>query len=398
MILDYKTWKRIFEADTSSVASVTKEVADFLRKEHKNLYVIEDFETIKRENEPLQVGCLIFDGEGKSVRLNFTEKGKLFSADFWKPSSGKPVSTSYFKDDDMSIVLPIVLKLFNDPSTVTIEEKIDNEQVTVISPKEEKATEKEDEVKIEGGYEISDPDTIFDDMKKYVNMVIDGEMFALIISGQSGVGKSFKTKKFLEERNLVKDRDYVVYKSKASAAGLYMLLYENNGKIILLDDIDSVFDSKDAINTLAGALDTEKNREISWAVARPIGANGQDIPKKFIFTGKVIFLTNVPLRKIDPKIRGRCFSLEVALGKDDMIQYMYSLIDDVKSASGAEIPTHVREHGMQLLAQAASELTSVELNLRTLIKAIAIVNICKGNDEIALRMIKQQCRKPNEKK
>ena len=73
-----------------------------------------------------------------------------------------------------------------------------------------------------------------------------------------------------------------------------------------------------------------------------------------------------------------------------MISRMWSLLPTVEIPSGATVKGTVRDKAMNILTQAAEEAKDVELSMRTLLKAIAIVNNVPS-DEIAKRMIKQQC-------
>jgi DNA polymerase III delta prime subunit len=398
MPIDFYTWKSLLEGKDTAKSRI-QTIVDFLEKrEGDKVFFIDDFEEIRREGEPNQKCALLFTKAGKSVRLNFTQSGQLYSADFWKPSSKKPVATAYFKEKTIEEALPILTKLFHDPEMQRLEES--NEVVQIVRPKQEseandaiKNAEKKLKKKYEGDYELQDPETIFEDMKEYINMVVDGKMYAAVFSGQPGTGKSYRTKKYLEERGLKKGKDFIWYKARATAVGLYKLLYENRDKIIVLDDLDSVHKDTTAINVLAGVLDTQKERTVDWQTGPPVKDDkGELIPRSFTFVGKVFFLTNYPLRKIDPKLISRCFKLEIAFSREDMIQLMWSIIDDLQSAAGEPIATSIKERAMELLSKASSEEEEVELSLRTLIKAAAIIETVGSNEETALRMIAQQCR------
>jgi replication-associated recombination protein RarA len=98
----------------------------------------------------------------------------------------------------------------------------------------------------------------------------------------------------------------------------------------------------------------------------------------------------LPRKKIDAAIRSRSFSLEIALSKDDMISRMWSLLNKVEIPSGAIVGGYLREKAMDMIVAASEQDDNVELNMRTLIKAIVIVNKVK-NDDTAMRLIRQQC-------
>ena len=64
--------------------------------------------------------------------------------------------------------------------------------------------------------------------------------------------------------------EFVHFKGRATAAGLFVTLYENCDKIIILDDCDSVFKDADAVNILKGALDSYDTRNISYITTKPL--------------------------------------------------------------------------------------------------------------------------------
>ena len=392
--MKYATWNKINEAfSEGKIGEAAESIKKQLEEETgKKLFLIPDLETFTRPNEPLQKGYLISSDELKSIRLNFTEENKLYSVDIWKPESKSPDLTVYVNDLPLDQALVKISALYKNPSKASISE----EEAELIVTKPVATQEGDPKVKKidqEAEYEFADPDVVFDDLVTYIEMVIRGEMNSLLLTGQAGVGKTFLVTRTLQENGLKRNEDYFKVTGKTTAAGMFMTLYEYNGKIILFDDCDSVFKDDNAINVLKGALDTAKQREISWNSAVPLKtADKRAVPKKFDFTGKVIFISNIARKKIDSAIRSRAFMLEIALTKDDMISRMWSLLPKVEIPSGAVIKGTMKDKAMNLLTAAADEADDVELSLRTLLKAIAIVNTV-SSEATAKRMIKQQCSK-----
>jgi hypothetical protein len=77
-----------------------------------------------------------------------------------------------------------------------------------------------------------------------------------LICGGSGLGKSFLIEDILEnDFGLKRDLDFIVYKGSMTEAGLYKVLAKYHDKIIVLDDCDSVWGDKNAINMLKGGLE-----------------------------------------------------------------------------------------------------------------------------------------------
>jgi hypothetical protein len=403
---DWKALKIINENLTiSALKSRGEKIRDRIERDEENdftkLYVLPDFDTFERENEPLQQSILFTDKNIRTFRFNYTTKGELYSVDFWKPTSKHNSDiTMYVTDPDMEDIFYLVPQIAKNPSknvnvnallakrslvesSKKLEIKIEDSKPTkeIVDPAVKKAEKDMDE------YDFSDPETIFEDLKTYINMVIRGQQPSLLVTGSPGVGKTFLITKQLKDAGLENGKDYIHVKGRSTAAGMFITLWENNGKIIVFDDCDSVFQSADAVNILKGALDSYSAREISWLVGKPLKtATGENVPKTFEFTGKVIFISNLPQKKIDDAIKSRSFVLEVALTPLDMIKKMRKDLPNVLP----EVPLFMRETALSFIERISKKTADLELNMRTLIKAIKIVDEV---DDLAVaeRLIIQQC-------
>jgi len=411
---DWKVQKLINESlSISSLKNRGEKIKERIEKDEANdftkIYVLPDFDTFERENEPLQQSILFTDKSIRTFRFNYTTKGDLYSVDFWKPTSKhKSDITMYVKDPDMEDIYYLVPQIAKNPT-----KNINIEALLAKRPQPQSVREsqifetKKIDVKIEDSkpekeivnpivkkaekdiedYDFSDPDTIFEDLKTYINMVIKGQQPSLLVTGSPGVGKTFLITKQLKDAGLESGKDYIHVKGRSTAAGMFITLWENNGKIIVFDDCDSVFQSADAVNILKGALDSYSAREISWLVGKPLKtATGQSVPKTFEFTGKVIFISNLPQKKIDDAIKSRSFVLEVALTPENMIRKMKKDLPNILP----EVPLFMRETALSFIERIAKKTADLELNMRTLIKAIKIVDEV---DDLAVaeRLIVQQC-------
>lgn len=390
--MKFNEWNRIYEAFSSEdIDSMVDSVSSQLERElHRKFYVIPEIDKFTRPEEPVQRGYLVTDSDAKSMRLNFTENGELYSVDYWKANSDKPSITVYLNDLPFDRAVGKLIGYYKNPSSNELKEE--QSELSVTKPAKEKEADKGIiKAQKDDEYEIQNPKEIFEDLKTYVDMVVDGDLYALLLTGQPGVGKTFLVTHELQEKGLKRNVDYFKFSGKTTAAGMYMILYKNNGKMIIFDDCDSVFKDENSVNVLKGALDTSKIREISWESSVQLkDENKRAVPKTFDFTGKVIFISNMPKKKIDSAIRSRSFVLEVALSKNDMLARMWELLDTVEMPSGIPISSYNRNVAMTLIVKAASLSDKVDLNLRTLVKAILIVNKIVDSD-VALRLIKQQC-------
>lgn len=126
-----------------------------------------------------------------------------------------------------------------------------------------------------------------------------GHINSLIVSGTTGVGKSYTVVNSLLKQGLIEDVDFVLIKGHITPINLYITFYNYRapGNVIVLDDSDSILFDEIGLNLLKNALDTEISRRISWA-SDALERKELDIPKSFIFEGSVIFLSNINFQKI----------------------------------------------------------------------------------------------------
>jgi hypothetical protein len=370
-------------------------VKSLIGDEMGKLFMVPDFDTFKRPSEPVQHTILFTNNNLNSFSLNYTDRGKIYSIDFWKPEKSNPVITVYIepgtKEEDIAEYIPKISKNPKKGLSPKLLESKKVPQFKIIDPKPETTVDPEirkAEKELESEYEFGDPETLFKDLSRYVSMVIKGIQPSLLITGAPGLGKTFLIMKQIKEAGLEKGKDYVTITGRSTAAGMYVELYENNGKLIIFDDCDSIFDYKDGVNILKGALDSNDVREISWLAGRALKSptTGKNIPKQFEFTGRVIFISNLPQAKIDSAIKSRSFMLEVALSPEDMLQRMKDVLPKVKP----EIPLPLKEEALEFIEAASEEVENLELNMRTLVKAIKILKEVDDLD-VAERLIMQQC-------
>lgn len=129
---------------------------------------------------------------------------------------------------------------------------------------------------------------------------INGDIRAMIVTGPPGVGKSHGIMQQLEKATLFervkkdgKQARYEIVKGTISGIGLFAKLYKfSDPKCILVFDDCDVWEDQDALNILKGALDSGKNRRISYNKdSRLLREEG--VPNAFDFKGSIIFITNV---------------------------------------------------------------------------------------------------------
>jgi len=214
-----------------------------------------------------------------------------------------------------------------------------------------------------------DPQVMFDNIERLTKMVGKGIQPSLVITGGAGMGKTHLVKGTLEGMGLRESYDFVHFKGRATAAGLFITLYENSDKIIVLDDCDSVFRDDDAVNILKGALDSYDTRKISYITSKALKDEyGSEVPRHFEFTGRIIFISNISQSRLDEAIRSRSFVADVDLTTDQMFTRMEQLLPTMES----RIPVAAKEQALRLMKELDAEFDGLEINLRSFIKAARI--------------------------
>lgn len=173
----------------------------------------------------------------------------------------------------------------------------------------------------------------FSFLEQMVQMVADKTMVSCVITGEGGLGKSYTVLKSLESAGLTNvtsladfeigeklnlSNCYRVIKGFSTAKGLYRTLYECNGMTIVFDDCDSILKDDVARNILKGALDSFNRRYISWMA----DMRDDDLPRSFEFTGRVVFVSNMALEKIDQAIRTRCMVVDLSMTEGQKLERM----------------------------------------------------------------------------
>ena len=216
--------------------------------------------------------------------------------------------------------------------------------------------------------EAQDPSEMFKNIERLTKMVGRGLQPSLVITGGAGMGKTHIVKSTLEEMGLKESYDFVHFKGRATAAGLFVTLYENNDKIIVLDDCDSVFKDDDAVNILKGALDSYDTRKISYISTKSLKDEfGSEVPRHFEFSGRIIFISNINQSKLDEAIRSRSFVADVDLTNDQMFERIEQLMEKMES----RVPAAAKAQALELMKELDKEY-EIEINLRSFIKAARI--------------------------
>ena len=232
--------------------------------------------------------------------------------------------------------------------------------------------------------ESRDPEVMFDNLTRLTKMVGRGIQPSLVITGMAGVGKTHLVKETLKQMGLRESYEFVHFKGRTTAAGLYITLYQNSDKIVIFDDCDSVFKDDDAVNLLKAALDSYDTRRISYISSRPLKDEyGEPLPAHFEFTGKVIFISNINQSKLDAAIRSRSFVSDISMNTTQMFTRMEQLMETMEPS----IPMAAKQQALEIMKQLDAKYAGIDINLRSFIKA---ARICAMGFEDPTMMVAEQ--------
>lgn len=196
----------------------------------------------------------------------------------------------------------------------------------------------------------------FNFLQDLTSMVVRGATPSLIVTGEGGLGKTHTVTQTIKDNSL-NENEFAIFKGYSTARGLYNTLYDNNGKLIVFDDCDSVLEDKVALNILKSALDSYETRQITWMAKMN---KSDEYPNQFNFTGRVIFISNKYKSKIDSAILSRSLTVDLTMTPSEKIERMRFILDKI-----------LPDYSMEIKSDALNFLDNMKeianLNLRTLI-------------------------------
>ena len=208
--------------------------------------------------------------------------------------------------------------------------------------------------------ETEETSEIFEDLESLTQVVARGNCNALVCVGTSGVGKSFTVLEQVEKLGLRKGKDYIVIKSKCSPLGLYLQLFLHHDKLIIFDDCDSLWQNEDCAAILKAVLDSYEVREVTWSSKKMTnvigldsakreqietearerlldGETNVDLPNAFVFSGKIIFISNLQMDRLDNAVKSRSVTIDLSLSDVQIFSRMKSVVTKLKNKRTAEM-------------------------------------------------------------
>jgi hypothetical protein len=214
------------------------------------------------------------------------------------------------------------------------------------------------------------PKERFDYLRDLVDLVIDKGSPSLLVTGMSGIGKTFVVKRKFDHRDQIEGKDYLYVQGHSSPLGLYMILHDNRESVIVFDDCDSVFKDDISINILKCALDSYETRRISWHSSRL----PEVLDPSFTFRGGIIFISNIDANRIDEAVKSRTITINLSMSRPELYDYMTEILEFIEPKVDIELKREVLEY------LGSVKETLPQFNVRTLIKACRIRKLARKNN------------------
>ena len=242
--------------------------------------------------------------------------------------------------------------------------------------KEEKNAKKEFENSLQKIIEVlpNDLDEYFKPMKEFVGAVAlsKGYLNSLFILNRGGLGSTTNVLGKLKELNV----DFVYVNNYSTALELVNYIYTNRTKVMVFDDVESMWSNHKIINVLKGALwgiGKENKRIVSYLTTD----TRLKAPAQFEFSGKMLFLINKMPNEKDKSVkallsRSITYELSFTYAEIMVILKVFSKIPyrEMSKKEREKVFIYLRNN---------TDDTCEDLNFRTLIKMYDIFIENKDN-------------------
>lgn len=219
-----------------------------------------------------------------------------------------------------------------------------------------------------------------EDLKALIALTVKGASNALFVAGRGGVGKTFTVEETLNKLGLRDGDGYFKQTGSASPSGIYRLLFQHRNGVVLFDDADGALADQDGRNLIKAATDTKKVRKLAWAKNAKNLVDGDEItdaqidagmlPTSYEFTGRVIFISNLSINKLDPDraLRTRALMISIDPTDDEVLEFMRKIVDRIPLEDNLSLDPEERGEVITLIDQGAKE----DLNIRKLVRSLNI--------------------------
>lgn len=214
------------------------------------------------------------------------------------------------------------------------------------------------------------PSEKFKEIEDYTQMIVDGQAYGLLIAGDPGIGKTFRVKKSLSKKGLspmeanpkleqvpvkeevdeldddgeptgetvteivgftwekpvIDPKQYLYIKGQITAKTVYGYAYLCGKNILVFDDTDRALNQNP--NLIKALLENNKSRKVDWGTGGDLFDKGEKslIPSNFMYSGKIIFITNKYFDEIDSAIISRSNAVEINFTAEEILDVIKSIL------------------------------------------------------------------------
>jgi hypothetical protein len=269
-------------------------------------------------------------------------------------------------------------------STSTIKCSVDHLFITPAGPSRADTLQPGQTVCVRSGTAFVESVTVLDEVESFYDVEVDDDEHVFYTADgllHHNTGKTQTVENALHDHGLADGHGYFKITGTASASGIYGLLYKHRNDIILFDDADGALADQDSRNLIKAATDTKKHRQLVWGkrsfnVYDPDSADAEKYahdpdmaPNKFTFSGKIIFITNLSIEKLDPDgaLRTRAFIIDVNPNNQELLDFMHSILHDIRIEDGLTLSDEEREEVFNLVKRTSK---GKDLSIRKLVRAL----------------------------
>lgn len=221
-----------------------------------------------------------------------------------------------------------------------------------------------------------------DSLKSGMKLLMSNATNSMWVGGRGGTGKTQTVEDMLHAAGKTDGEGYFKITGSATPTGIYRILYTHRKDIILFDDSDSALNDQEGRNLFKAASDTKKNRKISWMKGGKNFVDPADfdeesgdediLPRYFDFTGKIIFISNMPLSKLDPDgaLRTRGFVMTVDPTNEEIYEFMNKIVDKIPLDVNYPLSKEARIEVVDVLK--SRKIADKTANLRSLVRGLNV--------------------------
>lgn len=219
-----------------------------------------------------------------------------------------------------------------------------------------------------------------DSLKTGMRLLMSNATNAIFLGGRGGTGKTQTVEDMLHAAGKQDGSGYIKITGSATPTGIYRILHTHRTEIILFDDSDSALADQEGRNLFKAASDTKKARKISWMKGGKNFVDPDDydedegddgvLPRSFDFTGKIIFISNMPLAKLDPDgaLRTRGYVINIDPTNEEIYGFMDKIVDKIPLDVDYKLSRADRLEVVEVLK--SRRIASKTANLRSLVRGL----------------------------